>query len=386
MLHRLSHDLTSYQLPDTFSFREDYADENQELIASRLIDYYFYMKSECERKNVPEIKGGWAEWSIKSCFMNFSTVLESRSVKNVSEILLKVCTTPLVSGFNSYHRFTAISQDEHARMFESYLTIDRILSLAESVGAAYPQCPYQGRWGYHDLDATALVNRIKLRIPFDISPPKAGGGAFGMQTSDGIISISDILAIYVANRANSILSDCTQKTICEIGGGSGTLACYLARTCAESIMIADLPIVSVIQGYYLMKSVGPKSVYLSGEPATPEHKIRLIPYWELDDIPSKSVSLFINTDSMPEIDHDIAEHYIALIKDKASDAFFSINQETQADNHGVVQDLVEKAGWVRRVYRFPHWMLRGYVEELYKIADITPVLTESDRRWWKYAR
>jgi putative sugar O-methyltransferase len=366
MLHRLSHDLNSYQLPDIFSFRADNADENQDLIASRLIDYYFYMKSECERKNVPEIKGGWADFN--QIFMNFGAVLESRSVQNISEILLKVCTTPLVSGFNSYHRFPAIAQDVRARMFEAYLTIDKLLSLAESIGAAYPQCPYQGRWGHHDLDATALVNRIKLRIPFDISPPKAGGGAFGMQTSDGIISSSDLLAIYIANRANSILSDCTQKTICEIGGGSGTLAFYLARTCAESITIADLPIVSVIQGYYLMKSVGPKSVKLSGEPAAPEHKIRLIPYWELDDIPSKSVSLFINTDSMPEIDNDIAEHYMELIKDKGSNAFLSINQETQGDNHEVVQDMAEKAGGFRRVYRFPHWMLRGYVEELYKIG------------------
>jgi putative sugar O-methyltransferase len=384
MLHRLSHDLNSYQLPDIFSFRVDSADENQELIASRLIDYYFYMKSECERKNVPEIKGGWADFS--QIFMDFGAVLESRSVQNVSETLLQVCTTPLVSGFNSYHRFPAIAQDVRARMFESYLTIDKILSLAESIGAAYPQCPYQGRWGHHDLDATALVNRIKLRIPFDISPPKAGGGAFGMQTSDGIISSSDLLAIYIANRANSILFDCTQKTICEIGGGSGTLAFYLARTCAESIMIADLPIVSVIQGYYLMKSVGPKSVKLSGEPVAPEQKIRLIPYWELDDIPRKSISLFINTDSMPEIDNDIAEHYVELIKDKGSNAFLSINQETQGDNHEVVQDMVEKAGGFKRVYRFPHWMLRGYVEELYKIADTTPVLNRSDRWWWKYAR
>jgi putative sugar O-methyltransferase len=376
MHHRLSHDLNSYQLPDIFSFRVDNPDENQELIVSRLIDYYFYMKSECERKNVPGIKGIWADFS--QVFMDFGAVLESRSIQNVSETLLKVCTTPLVSGFNSYHSFAAITQDLRARMFESYLTIDRMLSLAESVGAAYLQCPNGGRWGYHDLDATALVNSIKLRIPFDISPPKAGGGAFGMQTSDGIISISDILAIYIANRANSILSDCAQKTICEIGGGSGTLACYLARTCAESIMIADLPIVSVIQGYYLMKSVGPKSVNLSGEPAAPEHKIRLIPYWELGDIPTKSVSLFINSDSMPEIDRDIAEHYMELIKDKASNAFLSINQETQADNHGAVQDLVEKAEGFRRVYRFPHWMLLGYVEELYKIAD------GLDRRWWKY--
>src|SRR5258708_969927 len=112
----------------------------------------------------------------------------------------------------------------------------------------------------------------------------------------------------------------------------------------------------------------------------------LIPYWELDEIPRKSVSLFINTDSMPEIDNDLAEHYIELIKEKASDAFLSINQETQADSHGVVQDLVEKAGGFRRVYRFPHWMLRGYVEELYKIVATTPVSTRSDHRWWQSAR
>lgn len=371
MLHGLSHDLISYQLPDIFSFRVDSADENQDLIARRLIDYYFYMRAEGERKNIPTIKEGWAQFS--QVFMDFSAVLESRNIRSVSDTLLQVCTTPLVYGFNSYHRYPAIAQDVRARMFESYLTIDRLLSLAESVGAAFPQCPYQGRWGHHDLDATALVNRIKLRIPFDISPPKAGGGAFGVQTSDGIISSQDILAIYVANRANSILSDCAQKTICEIGGGSGTLACYLTRTCAESIMIADLPIVSVIQGYYLMKSVGLKSVNLSGEPVTLEHKTRLIPYWELDEIPGKSVSLFINTDSMPEIDDDIAEHYMELIKDKGSNTFLSINQETQAGE--AVQDLVEKARGFKRVYRFPHWMLRGYVEELYEIVDRTPIST-----------
>lgn len=138
-------------------------------------------------------------------------------------------------------------------------------------------------------------------------------------------------------------------------------------------MIADLPIVSVIQGYYLMKSVGLKSVNLSGEPVTLEHKTRLIPYWELDEIPGKSVSLFINTDSMPEIDDDIAEHYMELIKDKGSNTFLSINQETQAGE--AVQDLVEKARGFKRVYRFPHWMLRGYVEELYEIVDRTPIST-----------
>src|SRR5262249_8997023 len=129
MHHKLSHDLKSYQLPDIFSFRVDSPHENQELIISRLIDYYFYMKSECERRNISEIKGGWAEFG--QIFMDFGAVLESRNIQNVSEILLRICTTPLVSGFNSYHSFASITQDLRSRMFESYLTIDRILSLAE---------------------------------------------------------------------------------------------------------------------------------------------------------------------------------------------------------------------------------------------------------------
>jgi len=174
--------------------------------------------------------------------------------------------------------------------------------------------------------------------------------------------------MYAADRANCILADFSQKTVCEIGGGTGTLAFYIAKTCAESIMIADLPIVSIIQGYYLMKSLGPKSVHLAGEPSGSE-KIKLIPYWELDDIPEKSVSLFINSDSLPEIDGNIAEHYMELIKNKGSNAFLSINQEAQVNNQGLVQNLIEKAGGFKRVYRFPHWMLRGYVEELYKIAS-----------------
>jgi hypothetical protein len=33
----------------------------------------------------------------------------------------------------------------------------------------------------------------------------------------------------------------------------------------------------------------------------------------------------------------------------------------------VVQDLLERAGGFRRIHRSPHWMIRGYVEELYRI-------------------
>jgi hypothetical protein len=95
----------------------------------------------------------------------------------------------LVSGFASYHSYTSIAQDRRARFFEAYLTVDRLLSLAESLGAAFPHSPYQARWGYHDLDLDTIINGIISRTNVDITPPKAGGGAFGIRLPNGILSI-----------------------------------------------------------------------------------------------------------------------------------------------------------------------------------------------------
>lgn len=366
MRHRLIHDLTSYDVqPADFSFREDAPCNEQEEIVARLIDYYFYMKAEVERLNIASIKGVWAHFS--TFFSDFESTLKSRDSKAVSESLLKVCTTTLVSGFASYHHFDSIYRDPRARMFESYLTIDRLLALAEGLGSESPQCPFQRHRSYHDLDLERLIVGIKQHLTFDISPPKAGGGAFGIRTPDGIISVSDILAIYIADRVHHILSDLPDKTVCEIGGGTGTLAYYLTKTCATKVLVADLPIVSIIQGYYLMKSAGPQNVHLAGEPSRPGN-VKIIPYWQLDWLPAKSVSLFVNVDSMPEIEAETAKHYIGLIKKAGVDSFLSINQESGVNGQNVVQNLIGSTGGFRRAYRCPYWLLAGYVEELYRIT------------------
>ena len=363
MRHRLSHDLTPYKLPRAFAFRTDSAGADQEAIVQRLIDYYFYMKSEVERLNVPGLAGIWSHFG--KLFAAFEGALASRDAALVSRALLQVCTTSLVSGFASYHQYEAISRDPRSRMFESYLTIDRMLSLAEAVGAAAPQCPFQIMKSYHDLDLGTLMANIKRRLPFDIHPPVAGGGTFGINTTDGVLSISDILAIYVANRIHGLLANRTGTSVCEIGGGTGTLAYYLTKTSASRISMADLPIVSIIQGYYLMKSSGPENVRLSGEPPS-DRRVQIMPYWELDNLPEDSVDLFVNIDSFPEIDANIAEHYMKIIKHTGR-SFLSINQEAEFEGQVVVRNLVEKNGGYRQLHRFPYWMIQGYCEELFDI-------------------
>jgi putative sugar O-methyltransferase len=177
--------------------------------------------------------------------------------------------------------------------------------------------------------------------------------------------------MYTASRAHDLLGDAKAKSVCEIGGGTGTLAYYLANAGMDEVWVFDLPIVSLVQAYYLMKSLGPDEVWLYGE-APRAVRVRLLPYWEFENAPERHFALVINQDSLPEIEVAAAREYVRLFREKGIGLFLSINQEARARNAGdhfqsVVSDVVARNGGFSRSYRFPHWMRAGYVEELYRI-------------------
>src|ERR1035438_7400959 len=118
----------------------------------------------------------------------------------------------------------------------------------------------------------------------EVRPPLAGGGAFGMRTDQGVLCNKDLFAMYTASRAHDLLGDAKVKTVCEIGGGTGMLAYYLARGGMDEVWVFDLPIVSLVQAYYLMKSLGPDDVWLYGE-GPRAARVRLLPYWEFENAP-----------------------------------------------------------------------------------------------------
>ena len=55
--------------------------------------------------------------------------------------------------------------------------------------------------------------------------------------------------------------------------------------------------------------------------------------------------------------------------------FLHINQEAQQFDpitnwkQGVIFECIDEVGGYNQVYRFPYWMMEGYVEELYDITD-----------------
>lgn len=192
-----------------------------------------------------------------------------------------------------------------------------------------------------------------------------------MRTEHGVMCNKDLFALYAVSRTCDLLREERDRIVCEIGGGTGTLAYYLAQAGVREVWVYDLPTVSVVQGYYTMKSLGPERVWLYGEEPS-SATVKLLPYWEYEHAPAKYFPLIFNQDSLPEIEVSAASEYIRLIREKGSRWFLSINQEARESNtvnklQSVVYELIAGNGGLRRIYRFPYWMRAGYVEELYQI-------------------
>jgi hypothetical protein len=360
--HRYIHDLSGSEFPSVFAYREDIPDQNQQEIVTRLIDYYWRIKSSPEMSRV--LLDMWTETSKHHAA--FSAALEGRDVEAVSNSLLNVCNTPLAIGFEN----STLASKDH-KLFLELNVIDKFLALAESLGCLPVQCPEQGTWGYRSLEVDTLYAEIQARIPFDLAAPKAGGGGYGLRIKDGVLTERNLQAISAALRVHRLLEGAPRKVVAEIGGGIGGLTYYMAKAGMDSTYLFDLPIVSIVQGYFLMKSYGPDQVCLWGEGAD-QARIKLFPWWVFETMPENLFTLVVNQDSMPEIDKEISQNYLRLIKEKTTDYFLSINQEGRAPDinnrpQSVIYELVYAVGGFRRLSRELDWMREGYVAETYRI-------------------
>jgi putative sugar O-methyltransferase len=363
--HRFIHDLNGFDFPNSFACREDVPGNNQQEIVTRLINYYWRMKSSPEMSR--SLLDMWAE--ISKNHAAFSAALERRDVEVVSHFLLNVCNTPLAIGFEN-----SILESKDHKQFLELNVVDKFLALGESLGCLPVQCPEQGKWGYRSLHVDNLYAQIQARIPFDLTAPKAGGGSYGLRTKGGVFTERNLQAISTALRVHRLLEGAPRKVVAEIGGGIGALTYYLAKAGMDATYLFDLPIVSILQGYFLMKSHGPEQVCLWGEEAH-QARVNVSPWWVLETIPEKLLTLVVNQDSMPEIDKDISLNYLNLIKKKTTDYFLSINQEGRSHNtnnhtQSVIYELVDAAGGFRRLSRERDWMREGYVAETYQIVPL----------------
>lgn len=277
-------------------------------------------------------------------------------------------------GESTFAALARQTQEDRSRM--KFLCVDRLFALAESLGLMPYENPEQGQYGKNihanpkDIiqNIESYISKNNMNVPID--RPKVMG-AFGVMIDGKLIDTKVPEDVYCANLIKKLVKQYKCQSIAEIGGGFGGLAMQALRHGCEKYTVFDLPIIIMVQGYYLMKVFGGDVIKMPGEMVN-DRMINLRPYWDFTSQDCQ-FDLVVNRDSMPEMPLQAALGYIAEIK-RRNALFLSINQECEGPSgqEGIsqlnVQKLMMNGGW-DCIMRYPYWLRKGYTECLYKWSD-----------------
>jgi hypothetical protein len=257
--------------------------------------------------------------------------------------------------------------------------MSKLVSLAESQGAALVENPEQGTVGVGLADGVdQLMQRLETSLGLSLDFP-AVGAAYGVLAAGRLIAPDTPDQVYAAARIRDVIREhFSQRTdelrVVEIGAGYGGMAYWLMKLLHESLqyVVVDLPIVNVLQGYFLAQTLGHSQVSLYGEGSG---RVTILPGHALAAVEAP-FDVLLNKDSMPEIPRDALLGYLRWARDACTGIFYSYNQEAAAEFAGTAQNVVPQVltevGGFARKRRDASWLRRGYVEELYAIDVSVP--------------
>lgn len=242
------------------------------------------------------------------------------------------------------------------------LIVDRIVSLAEYVGGISVQSPEQGGHPFYFnineiIESTGTqVNRISGK---KLGFPVYQGGLIGIKTIAGIIDERQVNSLYIALKIHEKLKDNPEAKICDLGAGNGLVLFWLYQLGYKNLYAVDLPHISLLQIYNLSIHFGIDHVGTGLDCQKP------IKICSMEEFAQTNYDLVVNSDSLPEIDHDWAETYLKHISSN-SKYFYSINQETMhKEQLNISLTMQKKYHNMQRLSRDRFWMRPGYIEEWY---------------------
>jgi hypothetical protein len=290
---------------------------------------------------------------------NLHQVFMSGDAKEASKILRDPTTSDLHYGYDSTiaeftRRWVASKQDQENYAVECKM---HLVTLAEALGVIrlenpenYPHVPASPAGPETEGLLAKLDGLFGSRIEF----PNPFPDEFGLQTARGVAGYRAIHALYQAYRVRSL----APSSVVEIGGGMGRTAYYGFRLGLRDYSVVDLPFTAISHGYFLGCLLGEDAVVLDGESYRRDAIKLQSPDTFLASM--RKHDLFVNVDSLTEIPPVVAGPYYEAFRRRGK-RLLSINHE--ANSHRVHVDLEDV-----KHSRFPYWMRRGYVEELYSLG------------------
>ena len=332
--------------------------------------------------------GIWA-WTLNTYQRQLAETLQHGDARDLAHLLASMFQQEFVWGIAHGGHIRDSGSRLGARIL-NLNSLDLLVSLAEALGVTPVENPEQGQAGIAFSEGVGeLISQMERVLGFRIDAPDVGA-PFGMAIDGRLLTLEAPDQIYGAVRLDQAipvhlhhrLGD--SPAIVEIGGGYGGM-CYwflLLRPDVTRYTIVDLPIMNVLQGYFLAQTLGSATVSFFGEPPA---QVTLVPDSELAEV-ATPFDILVNQDSMPEMPHETMLSYLAWARSNCSGFFYSYNQEATADFLGQIQGIVSKGitqiGGFERIRRDQSWIRRGYAEEIYLPSDdpaVRPVGSTVDR-------
>ena len=306
---------------------------------------------------------------------------ESRRPDHLATILASMFREGIVYGLASgnliEHSFSKLGSKIWSLKYQ-----DNVVSLAEYLGVVRAESTQQGVKAYGLKDGlAAVVAKIENALGISMDFPDVGA-PYGVKANRALITMEHPEHIYVALRIHDAIRDYlgekdgSRLDLMEIGGGVGDLAYWIVKLqqiAIRTYTVIDLPIVNVMQGYFLSKALGASRVSLYGEPAREGAMMVILPTVAINSITNQDFDVLINENSMPEMSEEIVENYVRFAKNHVTGIFFSYNHEAYSVVYGkpqvLVPEVVARVGGFQRLSRNASWVRSGYVEETYKIVD-----------------
>jgi putative sugar O-methyltransferase len=298
--------------------------------------------------------------------------LENKDKPRVQNILEHMFKNEIVHHFG-HHEGMYQGPRVWRQGFQELRITDMLLSLGEALSVInlpnHAQMKLKEYADFINIDQNKLFSKIEDALEFSLEVPMIGFPP-SVRLNNVRTSADMIRHAYIVHRMKKIGLK-SDEPILEIGAGYGSQAFLAHRAGFTDYTIIDLPVVNAIQTFFLGCAIGFDQVSGYGEDKKSFH---ILPTGAIGQVPDSSIALSVNMDSMAEWSHDVTVGYLRHIR-RFAKKFLHINQEAQQFDpitkwkQGVVFDCIGEVSGYEQIYRFPYWMMEGYVEELYDIKD-----------------